>query len=355
MKDQAKTKEQLIDELIELRKRNDELVFIKSEFQSISELISDGILNSDFKGTITSCNTAFFSLTGFSKDEIVGKHFSKLPTISMRDLPKYIKIMKSILMGKTPKPFEFIWIHKDGKERWGEAYVRVVKHDRKIIGLQAVLKDITERKEAEEEIRRNLKEKEVLLQEIHHRVKNNLQIISSLLRLQSRSIKDKDVLDKFNVSQNRIKSMSLIHENLYRSESLGKIDFSSYLNQITTHLFSVYSAEASGIDLKLDIARVILDINKAIPCSLIINELISNALKHAFPGKNKGEIKIKMHVDEQDKVSLIIMDTGIGLTKEPDLCKPETLGMQIVSDLVRQLKGTFELSSKDGTAWKIMF
>ncbi|MEE8358125.1 MAG: PAS domain S-box protein, partial [Candidatus Hydrothermarchaeales archaeon] len=171
-----------------------------------------------------------------------------------------------------------------------------LKEERSLINAIAErLGKITERKKAEEEIKADLKEKEVLLQEIHHRVKNNLQVVSSLLELQSGYIKDKRDLRLLKESQNRIKSMALVHEKLYQSKDLANIDFSDYIEDLTNNLFMVYEANASKIALKIDVKDVSLGINAAIPCGLIINELISNSLKHAFPEGRGGEIEIVLH------------------------------------------------------------
>jgi len=216
-------------------------------------------------------------------------------------------------------------------------------------------RDITERKQAEEKIKASLKEKDVMLREIHHRVKNNMQIISSLLRLQSRNVKDETALDMFKVSQNRIRSMAFIHEALYQSEDLAMIDFSNYIKRLITHLFSVYGTETKVPNLRLNVKDVYLDINRAIPCGLIINELVSNSLKHAFPDSRKGEITVEMRSDKKEKYTLIVKDTGIGMPKELNIHKTETLGMQLVNDLTEQIDGTIELNRIGGTTFSIMF
>jgi len=214
---------------------------------------------------------------------------------------------------------------------------------------------VIERKRAEEQIKVALEEKEVMFREIHHRVKNNMQIISSLLRLQSRQIKDKKILDCFNVSQNRIRSMVLIHESLYQSKDLARINFSDYINRLTIHLFSIYRIGANSISLKVEVGDVFLDINRAIPCGLIINELVSNSLKHAFPDGKKGEIAVKMNEDKRGNYTLVVRDTGIGFPEKVHIHKTETLGLQLVTDLVSQLNGNIKLTRLGGTEFRIVF
>ena len=208
---------------------------------------------------------------------------------------------------------------------------------------QSAQEEIVVRKQVEGKIKAALQEKEVLLKEIHHRVKNNLQIISSLLRLQSSQIRDDETLRMFKDSQDRIKSMALIHETLYQSEDLSRIPFLNYLQRLTTHLISIYRSDSRISDINLRVDGVFLDINQAIPCGLIINELITNALKHAFPKGVDGNIYIKMYSDELGKCTLVIGDTGIGFPAGLDFRETETLGLQLVTGLVSQLEGEIEL------------
>jgi two-component sensor histidine kinase/CheY-like chemotaxis protein len=211
------------------------------------------------------------------------------------------------------------------------------------------------RRKAEDEIKASLREKEVMLKEIHHRVKNNMQIITSLLRLQSRSLENQEAKDILTVSSNRIKSMALIHDALYRSKDLSRIDFSEYTTKVVNHLFSVYQQNAAQISAKLDVGEIFLDVNRAIPCGQIINELAVNALLHAFPSDEKGEICVKLNVSDKGKINVIVADNGVGFPDALDFRSTDTLGLQIVNDLVAQLKGAIEMSREGGTEFKITF
>jgi len=208
---------------------------------------------------------------------------------------------------------------------------------------------------AEKKVAASLKEKDILLREIHHRVKNNLQIISSLLRLQSRKIEDNSLQEIFQVSQQRIRSIALIHENLYLSDDLGQIDFSKYIRNLTSHLSSINAADAKGINFKISTDNIFLDINRAIPCGLLLNELITNALKYAFPEETKGEIKIDLERHKQNKLRLSIADNGIGFPKVLDFRKTESLGLQLVNSLISQLNGTIKMQQKTGTKFTLVF
>ena len=219
-------------------------------------------------------------------------------------------------------------------------------------------KEITMRKKAEKITKTSLKEKEVLLKEIHHRVKNNMQIMASLLRLQSEGIKDKHLLDLFNEGRNRIKSMALIHEDLYQGKDLASIDFDQYTRTLTARLTKSLGADPNRIITSVNIDNVFLGVDKAIPCGLIINELFTNSLKYAFPldkfKDKKGQICIDCHSNSAEH-TLVFSDNGVGLPEDIDFQKAETLGLELVRALAEQLKGTIELNKNNGTEFKITF
>jgi PAS domain S-box-containing protein len=222
-------------------------------------------------------------------------------------------------------------------------------------GVIEYVRDITERKEAQDKLQSSLSEKEVLLREIHHRVKNNMQVISSLLNLQSRHISDADVLEIFKESQRRIRSMALIHEHLYQSSDLSRIEFSQYLQNLATHLFHSCQVDSDRVRLTMDTEEIFLNINTAIPCGLIVNELVSNALKHAFPDGRKGEVAIELHRVVGDGYVLRVKDDGVGFPEGLDFRRTDTLGMQIIITLVGQIEASIELRRENGTEFKILF
>lgn len=200
-----------------------------------------------------------------------------------------------------------------------------------------------------------LGEKEVLLKEIHHRVKNNLQVISSLLFHQSQYTDDK-TQELFQESQDRVKSMALIHELLYISKDFSRIDFAQYIKSLTNHLKSTYiKMHSSSIDINTDIQNVSLDIETALPCGLIVNELVTNSLKHAFPNGNNGNIIVNMTVDDDSKYRLTISDNGIGLAQDLDITNLKSLGLKLAKRLSEQLDGTFDIDRSNGTTFNITF
>ncbi|MBI5591519.1 MAG: hypothetical protein HY881_13660 [Deltaproteobacteria bacterium] len=219
--------------------------------------------------------------------------------------------------------------------------------------------EMEERGKAEAQIKRSLKEKEALLKEIHHRVKNNLQIIQSMLNLQLPQIKDEKAIALFKESQNRVYSMALIHEKLYQSESLAKIDFHEYIKSLTSYLFISYGATARAIRPRIRIEDISLDVDTTIPCALIINELVSNSLKHAFPASRRaeetGEITIGLRRDTGDGFLLAVGDNGVGLPEGFEIESSDSLGLKLVNVLVKQLAGTILIGEGRGAEFTISF
>jgi len=256
-----------------------------------------------------------------------------------------------VLQGKTVRKE----IQSFKNDRWYyEVATPVYQPDGNILK-QSMIIDITERKRAEEDVIRSLEEKEIMLKEIHHRVKNNLQIISSLFRLQTTYVTDPAALKCLKDSKDRVNSLALIHEKLYGSKDFTRIDFSSYIQQLANHLYQAYGLNPNDIKLKLKTHVIFLGIDTAIPCGLILNELLSNSLKHAFPDGRKGEIGIDFFSDSQGNYNLILRDNGVGISSDLDINKIESLGLQLVSTLTRQIGGNLELSKNAGTEFKIVF
>lgn len=220
--------------------------------------------------------------------------------------------------------------------------------------VQVVVRDITERKKLEKQLKKSLEEKDLMMKEIHHRTKNNLMVIQNLLQLQSMYIKDKNALNIFRDSENRAKSMALIHQRLYQSNDLKKIEFGNYIRTLALDLFRSYAADPARIKLNVDVDNVMLDINTAIPLGLILNELISNSLKHAFPEGRNGQLTVKFNF-EGSKYSLIISDDGIGLPDGFDHEKSDSLGLMLVYNLSDQIGAKIELDDDKGIMFKINF
>jgi two-component sensor histidine kinase/putative methionine-R-sulfoxide reductase with GAF domain len=217
--------------------------------------------------------------------------------------------------------------------------------------------ELAKRQQAQAQISASLEEKVILLKEIHHRVKNNLQVISSLLDLQANHINDQHVLEMFKESQGRVKSMALIHEQLYQSSDLSNINFAQYLNSLVNQVRRSYNTKAQAIIINLNVATMPLTIETAIPCGLIVNELVSNAFKYAFPNRrdHPGEISIDLQKTADNQVALHVRDNGVGIPEDIDLRRTKSLGLRLVNTLVKQLRGKVSIERAGGTKFEIIF
>lgn len=233
--------------------------------------------------------------------------------------------------------------------------VPILNAEGEVIGHTGTIEDITQQKQAEEQLKETLEEKEALLKEVHHRVKNNLQVISSLLYLQSQRIEDARVRQFLNDSQSRISSMALVHDTLYRSQDFAHIDLSEYIQTLTTHLFHTYRIQPDLIKLDLQIdAGIIVDIDQAIPCGLILNELMTNALKHGFSGGQTGHIKVMLQ-NLPDQVCLVVGNDGQPLPESFEFEQSQSMGLRLVNSLVHQLRGEVQVARTQTTEIKITF
>ncbi|MGV0025932.1 PAS domain S-box protein [Phormidesmis priestleyi] len=271
------------------------------------------------------------------------------------DLPNVLTKM-SQLFATEQLSCEYQFLHQDGSYRWLRDAMKLLR-DRQGYPVEIIgsVVDITDRKRVENQLRESLQEKEVMLKEIHHRVKNNLQVISSLLKLQAGYIKDDRILEVFKESQNRVRAMALIHEKLYQSEDLAKTDFAEYIRSLVNDLFRSYSISSRAVSLNLTVEDVRLSIDTAIPCGLIINELVSNSLKHAFSARQPGQISIDLSSKANDRYLLVVQDNGAGLPSDIDFRKTKSLGLQLVCNLTKQLQGTIDLDRENGSTFKINF
>ncbi len=327
----------------------------RERYRSLFDNAYDAIVTTDIEGSITSWNRSAEKIFGWTAAEIIGK---KLPLLIFDQnlLAEKDQIMRNAISGETVTGIETALMRKDGTKLDVSMTISPLRDaNQDAIGMSGIMRDITERRRAEEQVKTSLKEKELLLREIHHRVKNNMQIISSLLKLQSAYIKDKKYSDIFKESQNRIISMSLIHEKLYQSKDFAKIDTKGYIKELVNGL--VQSYEVPGrIKININVDIVSLGINTAVPCGLLINELVSNSVKYAFPDGRTGEIKISLHPIEDNKIELIVSDNGIGIPENIDFRKTNSWGLRLITILAEnQLHGEINLDRNKGTEFRIIF
>lgn len=299
-------------------------------------------------------NKELCRITGYSEEELLSLKFEDITF--PEDLEYDIKQAKLLKSGEIDQyQRDKRYIRKDGEVIWVRISVRMVKDvSGNPLYFLPMIEDINERKKMENKIRASLKEKEMLLREIHHRVKNNMQIINSLLSLQAEYVKDDGSIELFRDTQNRVKSMAMIHEKLYQSESLARINFAEYIHSLIFEILSSYKLDSDRIEIKIDVEDIFFGIDTAIPLALITNELIINSLKHAFPNGRKGKINILIQ-PYNEKIRMIIADDGIGFPEDIDFKNTETLGLQLINNLTTQLDGEIELRKDGGTEFRIIF
>jgi len=311
------------------------------------------VWDADYK--ITRLNRAFERLTGHCAEDVLNAPLDILLPEPKRE--ETMKLIRRTLAGERWVTLEIPILRKDGTSRdvlWNFANI-FGEDGTTVIATIAQGCDITEQKRAEEQCRASLEEKETLLRELHHRVKNNLQLVSSILVLQAQHARDPAAFAAYNEIQNRIRSMALIHAKLYQAEYLAKIHFTKYLQELITALIHSYGLSADRVSVTLNSPGMMLDLNTAVPLGLIINELVSNCLKHAFPRNRRGDILLDLHAEDDGSYLLRVADNGVGLPEDLDITNTATLGLKLVNTLVEQLKGTIQLERGAGTTFIIRF
>ncbi|MBU7016743.1 MAG: PAS domain S-box protein [Theionarchaea archaeon] len=344
----------VVRDITERKKAEEGLLESEEKYRTLVEQSLQGILIiQGIPLCIVFANPAMAEITGYTIEELLSLAPEDITGIVHPEDQLVFERYLARLEGKAITPrYEFRIIRRDGSVCWLEIHASRIEYQG-ASAVQAAFINITERRKAEEQIKASLREKEVLLREIHHRVKNNLQVISSLLNLQASHSKDSQYEILLKDSQYRIRTMALIHEMLYQSENLAEINFEEYITSLVTGLVRSYNA-ADKVALSVEVGDIPMGIDAAIPCGLIINELVSNALKHAFPDRN-GEIVISLQVTD-GRAQLIVADNGIGISDTIDFRATDTLGLDLVISLAEeQLEGTITLDKTKGTAFTIIF
>ena len=301
---------------------------------------------------VVDVNEGFVVNTGYSTSQVVGKRSEDTPY--WKDDESRNLLYDTIRDHGRVDNMEMAFKLTTGELRPGLLSARVMT----LAGephMLVLVKDISQLKTAEEQLRNSLNEKEILLKEIHHRVKNNLQVISGLLNLQAHHITDPATQMIYKESQNRVITMALIHEDLYQSTDLTSVDLGGYIENLAENLFSSYKVGHDRVKLELNVEHTDMVVDTAIPCGLIINELISNALKHGFPDDRAGTVTVRFHSMGDKEYYLEVSDDGVGLPPGLDITNTTSLGMQLVKVIVEQLAGTLEVERKQGASFKIHF
>jgi PAS domain S-box-containing protein len=359
---------------ISARKRAEAALQASEErFRLLVEGVHDyAIYLLDPGGRVVTWNMGAERIKGYTAADILGEPFSRFfpPDEQARGTP-------AALLEKAARDGHYVgegWrVRQDGSYFWASVVITALREAHgQLRGFAKVIRDITERREAEQALEQanhaleqrvaertaalqaSLQEKEVLLKEIHHRVKNNLQVITSLLSLQHEAIDDPHALALFAESERRIGSMALVHETLYQTGDLGRFDLAQYIPTLSTQLLHAYGVEPHRIAVRLDLAEITLPLDMAVPCGLILNELLSNCLQHAFPEGQSGTIMVTL-THAADRVTLSVRDNGCGVPAHLDLHNTESLGLQLVCALAEQLNGTVALERTGGTAFTLTF
>lgn len=341
-------------DITSIKKAEEELRLSEERHRALYDQAYIGIARIAKIGRFIMVNQRLCNMLGYSPDELHRKTFYQL--LEESEVADCLLDWDNLLSGRLENfSREQTYMHKDGRMIKANVTVSLVRDvSNNPNYFVAVFEDITQRKEYEQRLMESLQEKEVLLKEVHHRVKNNMQVISSILNLQSGYITDPATLTMLRESQDRIKSMSFIHESLYQSKNLAAVNFSQYLRNITRNLFHSYLRPQGGLDIEYELEDVELGLDTAIPCGLIINELVSNAFKYAFEGRERGRISVGLQrVDA--RLRLTIADDGVGLPDGFDIDATETLGLQLVTTLVSQLRGDLAIDGTNGCRFVIDF
>ena len=346
----------LVENITERKQAEEALKESENKYRELYDEAPVGYHEIDREGRLTRVNKTEAELLGYALEEMIGRYVWEFIVPDQRGISRK-SIKTKIEQKKTGEGFERKYICKNGKEI--DVYITdrlILDKSGNLIGIRSTLENITERKQVEEKIQASLQEKELMLQEIYHRVKNNLQVISSLLDLKSRNVRGKKAAEIFKECKTFVRAMSLVHEKFYQSRDLARINFKEYIESITKELVRAYYHAEKKIALKFDLEDISLEIGSAISCGLVLNELVTNSLKHAFPEGKHGELNVSLHAGEKNDIVLTVGDSGIGLPHGFNFRSSKSFGLNLVTGLVeRQLMGKIELTESHGTEFRVTF
>lgn len=371
--------ERLVHELhvhqIEVETQGEELIRVQEELEKqrlrylyLFDYAPVGYFTVSRKGNIEEVNLTGAAMTGINRKDLIGKPFFRVISTGSRD--SYYKSFNEIYQTGISKAFEVKMIGKENREFYAQLECNLAAHhgnveddddnqkkdnDTTQRNMQVVAVDVDERKHHQELINASLEEKEILLKEIHHRVKNNLAVVSGILRVQA-SMSDNETCSRiFSNCRDRIQSMALVHEKLYFSENLSQIDFASYIKDLFKYLLQAFNVDKQKLTVNLSVNHLQLDIIKAVPCGLIINELVTNALKYGVNENGEGEINLSLVNLDEDRLQITISDKGSGFPPGLDAEKFSTMGFTMVKMLTKQIEGSIRFENEKGAKITLIF
>jgi PAS domain S-box-containing protein len=346
--------EELKSQIEERKKAQQGLVESEARFRELAELLPQLAFELDLDGNFTFVNRAGLEMMGRTSDDLA-KGLAPAQVCSPEDWERAQREFQEVFEGKSLVEAEYNVTRGDGSSVPVVVYANPITREGSIVGVRGVGVDVSELKAAQRQLGASLQEKEVLLREIHHRVKNNLQVICSLLRVQKRSLDNDRYAELFQESENRIRSMATVYEKLYQSRDLSELNAHDYLNSVVRHIQATYESIGKGIEVSTDLEDLTLNTDSAISLGLITTELVSNCLKHAFPNDGKGRIDICLQALDNGRLQLEVRDNGIGLPHHIDATDPNSLGLRLVRIFVEQLGGELHISGNNGTSTLIEF
>jgi PAS domain S-box-containing protein len=344
----------LSEDITEIKHAQEMILESERKFRELADLLPGAVFETDEKGFFTYVNKYALETSGHTSEDI-RNGLNCIEAFVPEDRERAMQNFGRRMQGEDLGDIEYRMLKKNGEILRVIVRADAILKDGRPAGLRGIVIDITRLKMIEDELKETIDTKDMLMKEIHHRVKNNMSVIQSLLSLQLRDVSDDKSKSYFKDARNRVKSMSMIHERLSRSEELSKMDLSEFIKSLAHHIFQSSELNPSKVQLVVNIPEISIDVETMMPCGLIINELVTNAFKYAFPDDRAGAVTIGLVVGKDNEITLSVKDDGVGISDDLNIYETKSLGLQIVSALTNQIQGDLELIKGNGTEIRITF